>query len=208
MRMKVAGAAIIFAVAGCVWPVIAARASWHALFDGRTLAGWEETPFGGEGQISVRDGRIVLEFGEPLTGITWRGPVPRINYEVRLEAMKLAGSDFFCALTFPVGDSSCSLVLGGWGGSTVGLSTIDGLDASENETTQQIAFDDNRWYAVRVRVTDARITAWLDDRPIVDVATAGRKIGIRPEVDLSRPLGIASYRTRAALRGIEVRTIE
>jgi hypothetical protein len=107
-----------------------------------------------------------------------------------------------------VGDASCSLVLGGWGGTTVGLSNIDEHDASDNETTQHIAFEDRRWYAVRVRVTDTRIGAWLDDRQIVDVATAGRRIGIRPEVELSRPLGVAAYRTRAAIRGIEVRAIE
>jgi hypothetical protein len=69
-------------------------------------------------------------------------------------------------------------------------------------------FVDRRWYAVRVRVTEGRIAAWLDDRQIIDVATAGKSIGIRPEVDLSRPLGIAAYRTRAAIRGIEIRTLE
>jgi hypothetical protein len=189
-------------------PPAARLASWESLFDGRTLGLWEETPFGGEGMVNVRDGQIVMEFGEPLTGITWRGPVRRMSYEVRLEAMRLAGSDFFCAITFPVGDASCSLVLGGWGGTTVGLSNIDEHDASDNETTQHIAFEDRRWYAVRVRVTDTRIGAWLDDRQIVDVATAGRRIGIRPEVELSRPLGVAAYRTRAAIRGIEVRAIE
>ena len=111
-------------------------------------------------------------------------------------------------LTFPVGKESCSLILGGWGGTTVGLSNIDEQDASGNETTQYIRFEDRRWYAVRVRVTESRITAWLDDRQIIDVATAGKSIGIRPEVDLSRPLGIAAYRTRAAIRGIEIRTLE
>jgi hypothetical protein len=54
-------------------------------------------------------------------------------------------------------------------------------------------------------VLPARITAWLDDEPVVDVNTAGRRIGIRPEVELSRPLGIAAYRTRAALRALAVR---
>ena len=183
-------------------------AAWRSLFDGTALGLWEETPFGGEGLVHVVDGAIVLEFGEPLTGITWRGPVERTDYEVRLEARRLAGSDFFCGLTFPVGESACSLILGGWGGSLVGLSTLDGRDASGNETKQHIAFDQGRWYRVRVRVAAGRIGAWLDERSIIEVATSGRRIGIRPEVELSQPLGIAAYRTRAALRGIEMRRAE
>ena len=157
--------------------------------------------------VRVRDGQIVLEFGEPLTGVTWRGPHPRTAYGLRLEAQRLAGRDFVCGLTFPVGADACSLILGGWGGAVVGLSNLDGLDASENETSTTIRFEDRRWYRVRLRVLPARITAWLDDEPIVDVDTTGRRIGIRPEVELSRPLGIAAYRTRAALRGIAVRTL-
>jgi Domain of Unknown Function (DUF1080) len=170
-----------------------ADGAWRSLFDGTSLGEWEETPFGGEGLVRVVDGAIVLEFGEPLTGITWRGALERTGYEVRLEARRLAGSDFFCGLTFPVAESACSLILGGWGGSLVGLSTLDGRDASGNETKQHISFDQSRWYRVRVRVATGRIGAWLDERSMVA---------------LSQPLGIAAYRTRAALRGIETRKAE
>jgi hypothetical protein len=180
---------------------------WQPLFDGTSLGSWEETPFGGEGMVRVRDGQIILEFGEPLTGITWRGTHPRTSYELKLEAQRLAGSDFFCGLTFPVGGDACSLILGGWGGAVVGLSNLDGLDASENETSTLVRFENRRWYRVLLRVQPGRITARLDDETIVDVETTGRRIGIRPEVELSRPLGIAAYRTRAALRGIAVRTV-
>ena len=76
---------------------------WQSLFDGTSLGEWEETPFGGEGLIRVKDETIILEFGEPLTGITWRGPVARMDYEVRLEAQRLAGNDFFCGLHLPSG---------------------------------------------------------------------------------------------------------
>ena len=78
---------------------------------------------------------------------------------------------------------------------------------AEADTTAIRPFEDRRWYGVRVRVTGARIQAWLDDQPIIDVNTSGRRIGVRPEVDASRPLGVASYRTRAALRGIQTRSI-
>ena len=185
----------------------AAQAGWTPLLDGSTLGGWEQTSFGGEGPVSVIDGAIVLGMGDPLTGITWTGPPLPPWFELALEATRLAGSDFFCGLTFPVGQSHCSLILGGWGGTTVGLTSLDGRDASENETTREMRFDDKRWYGVRVAVTATHIRAWLDDQPIVEVATAGRRIGIRPEVEPSRPLGVAAYRTRAGVRAIRVRKL-
>ena len=46
----------------------------------------------------------------------------------------MKGGDFFATLTFPVDDSFCTFVTGGWGGDIVGLSSIDGWDASDNET--------------------------------------------------------------------------
>jgi len=184
-----------------------AAGDWSPLFDGTSLGQWEQTSFGGEGPVRVRDGMIVLEQGDPLTGVTWTGPALPPAFELSLEASRLGGSDFFCGLTFPVGQSHCSLILGGWGGTTVGLSSLDGRDASENETTRQMRFEDKRWYRVRVAVTATHIRAWLDDAPIVDVATAGRRIGIRPEVDPSVPLGVASYRTRAGLRQIRIRSL-
>lgn len=184
-----------------------AQAGWTPLFDGSTLGDWEQTSFGGEGPVSVIDSAIVLGMGDPLTGVTWTGEALPPAYEIALEATRLAGNDFFCGLTFPVGPTHCSLILGGWGGTTVGLTSLDGRDASENETTRELKFDDKRWYRVRVAVSPTHIRAWLDDQPIVEVATAGRRISIRPEVDPSRPLGVAAYRTRAGVRGIRVRAL-
>lgn len=180
---------------------------WTPLFDGVSLDGWEQTSFGGEGPVRVRDGMIVLGFGDSLTGITWTRDVPRMNFEIALEAVRLSGNDFFCGLTFPVADSYCSFIVGGWGGTTVGLSSLDGMDASENETTREIRFEDGRWYGIRVAVRPHDIRAWLDDEEVVNVATAGRQIDIRPEVEPSIPLGIASFRTRAGLRNIRMRRI-
>jgi hypothetical protein len=185
-----------------------AEPAWQPLFDGKTLANWQSTNFGGEGDVRVENGQIILEAGGDLTGINWIGPpLPTTNYEIALQAMRVEGSDFFAGVTFPVVDSFCSLILGGWAGTVVGLSSINSMDASENETSQLINFDSRRWYSVRIRVTPAKIEAWLDERQIIDQDLKGNKIGIRPEVDLSRPLGVASWRTKSALRDIRLRRL-
>jgi hypothetical protein len=181
---------------------------WQPLFDGKSLQGWRETPFTGHGAVRIEKGQIILGAGGPMTGITWSGGYPRSNYEVRFEAARLDGGDFFASLTFPVGDSFCTWVTGGWGGDIVGLSSIDGWDASDNETRSYFDFEKGRWYALRLQVTEDRIQAWIDDRPIVNVNIAGRRIGLRiGEIKLSAPLGFASYNTTGALRKIEYRLL-
>jgi hypothetical protein len=150
----------------------------------------------------------VLDYGSPLTGITCtRADLPTSNYEISLEAQRLEGSDFFCGLTFPVQQSHCSLILGGWGGSLVGLSSIDGADAARNDTARNVIFKRNTWYRVRVRVSDRTIQVWLDDEQIIDQSLDVKKISIRPEVSLSRPLGITSFETRAAIRDVRLQEL-
>ena len=41
----------------------------------------------------------------------------------------------------------------------VGLSSVAGADASQNETSFTRKFDTRRWYALRLRVTPDRILA-------------------------------------------------
>jgi Domain of Unknown Function (DUF1080) len=185
-----------------------AKSKWTSLFDGQTLKGWKSTEFGGEGSVEVKDGAILLGVGNDLTGVNYERPVPHTNYEVSLEARRVDGSDFFCGLTVPVKNNPCSLIIGGWGGGVCGLSSIDGLDASENSTTKYRDFETGRWYTIRLRVTDARIEAWIDKEQIVNQPLAGKKISIRSEVEASRPFGIASYRTLAALRNIRLRELK
>lgn len=181
---------------------------WKPLFDGKSLEGWRETPFTGRGKVRVEKGTIELGAGAPMTGITWTGSFPRSDYEVRFEGARLDGSDFFASLTFPVGDSYCTWVTGGWGGDIVGLSSLDGWDASDNETRSYFEFEKGRWYALRLRVTGERIMAWIDDQPIVNVVITGRSIGLRfGDIKLSAPLGFASYGTTGGLRKIEYRPL-
>jgi hypothetical protein len=182
---------------------------WIPLFDGKSLKNWESTPFGGEAEVLAENGELTLKQGEPLTGITWKGPeLPKVNYEITLEAQRVDGGDFFCALTVPVKETACSLVLGGWGGTVIGISSINGSDASENETTDYYSFKKGEWYKVRMRVTDTHIQAWLNDDQIANVDYTDKQIGVRIEVEISRPLGISSYRTEGKIRNFKMRRIE
>jgi hypothetical protein len=178
---------------------------WVALFNGESLEGWEVTGFGTQGPVNVSEGKIILGMGDGCTGITWTGKFPVKDYEVSLEAQKISGNDFFCGMTFPVEDTYCSLIVGGWGGPVVGLSTIDGLDASENETRILKKFDHGTWYRIKLKVTGEKIEAWVDDEQIVDFPTEGRNLNIRPEVSLSTPFGICSWVTTAAVKNIMMR---
>jgi len=181
-----------------------------SLFDGKTLGNWKPTDFGGQGKVYVKDGSIYLEMGNDMTGITWDGPLVRMNYEITLEAMRVSGSDFFCGFTFPVNDNYCSLVLGGWGGSLCGLSNIDYYDAANNETTRFVSFENNKWYHVRLRVIPNRIQAWLQEdgeEPLVDMDITDRKIDTRAEMDLCQPMGVATWQTAGAVRNIQLRKL-
>ena len=191
-------------------------AEGKSLFDGVSLKGWKQSGFFGEGPVKVENSfrdsgpAIVIESGDFLSGITWADEktLPRTNYEISLEAMKVEGNDFFCGLTFPVGKNACTLIVGGWGGTVVGLSNIDDLDASENDTTQGGKFEHNRWYKIRVRVTDKKIEAWIDKTQLIDLELKDRRIGLRfGDIDKSLPLGIASYQTTAAVREIRLKKL-
>ena len=186
--------------------------AWRSMFDGKTLKGWKVPEFGGEGEVAVKDGVIVLNMGDPMTAIAWTGDLPKINYEVQLEARRTMGIDFFATTTFPFGDSPCSLVVGGWAGTVVGLSCVDWYDASDNITSQFLYFKDKQWYKIRLRVTKQRIEAWIndgkDDEKVVDLPTKGHKFTIRDEVDLCRPFGIATWCTEGQLRKIRIRLLK
>jgi hypothetical protein len=192
---------------------------WKQLWDGKTLKGWTITDFAGHGEVTVDPQfrgdpksppapAIVAEMGALLTGVTLTNSPPEGDYEVALEAMKIDGNDFFSALTFPVGEAHCSLIVGGWGGGVVGISSVDGMDASENETTKFLSFESKRWYRIRVRVTEGKIEAWIDQDKVVDLVTTDRRISVRAgEIELAQPFGLSAYQTRAAWRNIKVRRL-
>ena len=182
--------------------------AWTSLFDGKGLGLWKDTPFTGHPAARVENGAIVLPGGKPLTGVTWSGAFPKSNYELRFEAVRTAGGDFFSSVTFPAGGNFATWVIGGWAGDITGISSIDGWDASDNETRSYYEFEAGRWYAFRLRVTDDRIEAWIDGQRVVNVEIRGRAISLRHgDIKLSAPLGFASYNTTGGLRKVEYRPI-
>lgn len=185
-----------------------APSDWKELFDGKTLDGWKQVfgEFGGK--CHVKDGAIVMERGKNMSGVVYtKKDFPKSNYEVTLEGKRIDGRDFFATTTFPVGDSHCSLVTGGWGGSVVGLSSINGSDASENETSGSKEFKAGEWYKIRIRVTDAKVEAWIGDDQVADVTRKGRKINTRIECEECHPFGFCTYDTVGAVRNIRVRSL-
>ena len=184
---------------------------WQRLFDGRSLGKWkviDKLDYARHGKVHVHDGRLVLEAGKPATGIRWTGPFPKIDYEVTLEAMRVEGEDFFCALTFPVGEAALTLVVGGWHGSVVGLSSIDGEPAVENESCTCMDFQQNRWYRLRLRESKPKIEAWIDKDKLIDFAPEGRKLTLYWEMEPALPFGVATWYTTGALRDFRVRPIK
>lgn len=161
---------------------------------------WTIADFSGTAGIYVLDDVVIIETGNDMSGVLWRGDVPKMDYEITLEAMRLSGNDFFCGLTAPWEETAFSLILGGWGGTCIGISSLDWLDAYNNETATFRSLLPHRWYPVKLRVTGGRIQAWVDREQLVDVEIGDREVDIRWEMAPVKPLGIATWRTTGAFR--------
>ena len=185
------------------------KVQWKRVLPESGLEGWEKTNFGGEGAVEIKDGVLVLMPGEPMTGVNKLGKdFPTENFEMQWQAQRLDGSDFFVGITFPVGKEHCSLIVGGWGGGLVGISSIDGNDASENETASYRNFKNGQWYEFKVRVDAKNITVWIDKEQILEVPRGDRKFSVRAEVMRSRPLGYCVFQSKVTVKDWVYRTID
>ncbi len=181
------------------------------MWDGKNLGKWQladQEEFAEHGKVRVEQGNLVMERGYPATGVRWSGPFPRSNYEMEFEAKRTDGGDFFCGLTFPVGDASLTLILGGWGGWAVGLSLIDGEYAIDNETCTVVQFQEDRWYVVRLRVTDRLVKVWIDGKLLIHLETEGKELIISDRMEPCLPLGMATWYTTGVARKIRYRELE
>ena len=186
----------------------AAEPEWVSLFDGKELGKWKTTDFAGHADVSVKDGEILLPQGGDITGINLEVAPAKMGYEIELSAKRTEGDDFFCGFTFPVGDKCVTLIVGGWGGSVVGISNVNGENASENETTQYRNFKKGQWYRIRVRVTKEKLEVWIDKDQLIDLETEGKSLDMRiGEIESSKPFGIATWRTAGALKDLRWRKL-
>ena len=186
-----------------------------SLFDGKTLKGWKICNYAGIGEVKVNSETSALRVtrGEILSGVRIdnfdKRKLPKVNYELSLEARRVEGEDFFCCLTFPFKKTHASFVLGGRGGSVCGISSIDFMDAMENSTMTVRDFDEGKWYKLRLLVTENRFQGFVEEKKIVNVGIKGRKIGMRfGEIEESVPLGLSTFRTTAEYKNISIRHLE
>jgi hypothetical protein len=182
---------------------------------GKDLADhWKEAEMLNSGGVQQETDGYTLKAGSPMTGIvfpTWeKDGLPLTSYRVTYEAMRVSGKDFFGSLTFPAGsvERCVTFVLGGWGGSQVGISSIDGLDASMNATGSVQKFEDGKWYRIRIEVTAETLSVWLDDRSLARANIAKADLSLRSgEIDRCAPFGFASYSTEGRIRNCTVEVL-
>jgi|GEM_PF-1177648 len=194
------------------------RDGWKPLFDGESHEGWSIPVYGGDGEVDVQNGNFVIGRGALMTGIRYEKEFPKVNYEIQYEARRVQGYDFFAACTFPVKDSFCTFINGGWGGGTTGLSNVDGYDASENPSSLYFNYLDNVWYRFRIRVTEDRIQVWItpqdkegnwgEERSVINLNMEDKEVSTRLEVEKYKPLAFTTWATEGHLQNIQYRVIE
>lgn len=208
--LLVFGAAVAAAEDKPATPAAAPEASKEiVLFNGKSLDDWETVDVGGSGIVELEGGVMIINQGENVSGAVYKkaAALPTTNYEITLEAKRLQGVDFFIGLTFPVGalDKCATLIGGGWGGSVTGISSIDGYDASDNNTSTYQRYKDDEWYAIKLRVTPENLSVWLGDKQIIDEDIAGKKISVRPgPMESYLPLSLTTFNTTAAIRNVKL----
>ncbi len=180
---------------------------WLSLVEEPRLSDWKFIDFGGRDAFQKQAGQLTVEAGYPLAGFVFGGAFPTSNYELELEAQKIDGTDFFCLVTFPVGEQSCSLVLGGWGGTVTGISCVNQKDASDNLTTSARKYEYQRWYRVSIRVQAERLLCRVDDQLIVDLPLQDVQLSVRTDIAATEPLGICSFETAAAWKNIRYKSL-
>ncbi len=172
---------------------------------------WHSAKIPETGKAEARDGEAILESGGPMTGLRYdgwqRGGLPVRDYSISYEAMRVEGGDFFAALTFPVRsiETCATLIVGGWGGGLVGISNIDGEDASNNSTRSEQQFENGKWYRLKLEVRDDEIKTWIDDRLVINTSIKARTISLRPgHIEGTAPFGLATYGSTGRVRRLVV----
>ena len=211
--MSVLGPLLALAISSCgpSKPLPKPVSAHWDLFASPYLEKWQEASIPRSGGIAKKSAGFVCHAGAPMTGLayaTWvQDGLPVTDYAVDYDAMRVSGHDFFGSLTFPVRDSQTfvTFVLGGWGGAQVGISSIDGYDASENTTGSSQRFENDKWYHVRIEARTKEIRVLLDGKPIIQTNILSRNLSLRAgDIDKCIPFGFATYNTEGRVQGCRV----
>jgi hypothetical protein len=89
-----------------------------------------------------------------------------------------------------------------------GLDQIDGQPFNENEATRNLAYQQREWYRILVRVTDARIEAWVGGEKVIDSPRDGHRHALREAYQPLRPVGVSTWDTTGVLRNIHFRPLK
>jgi Domain of Unknown Function (DUF1080) len=192
---------------------LALQAEPRALFNGKDLSGWKRAEIWGNGTVEARSNGVVsCGIGKPLSGIAYTNSFPTMSYEVKMDAMRKEGGDFFVAMTLPIETNACTIVIGGWGGGLCGISSIEYMDASENPYSSGLALTNNVWYTLRVRVTPGLLEVFLNDTLYTAKVTFEKSslftLRSGSDIDKTLPFGLATYETHALWRNLTVSTIK
>ncbi|MGE3309314.1 MAG: family 16 glycoside hydrolase [Limisphaerales bacterium] len=156
-------------------PVAPASAAedWHDLFDGKTLAGWiaNETPR----SFQVVDGAIVCN--GPRSHLFYMGPVQGArfrNFEFEAEVLARPGAN--SGIYFHTAFQDKDWLTKGYEVQINGSATGEG-GYRENKRTGSLygirnvhrtLLPDDRWFTIRIRVLEKRVTIHVDDVLTVD----------------------------------------
>lgn len=185
------------------------KEGWQPLLEEKGLEGWTITDFYGHGEVKREGEVLILEPGKPLTGITSKKKdFPTSNFEIEFEARRTKGNDFLCGLTFPVGKGFASFIGGGWGGGLVGLSSVDGSDASENNTSSHVDFKNDQWYKFRIVVDDDFVRGFVDKKEVFAQEREGHQFSTRIEVYANQPLGFCVFASRVEMKNMRWRPLK
>lgn len=175
------------------------------------LRGWliaDRFDFVDRGEITFQDGTLAIGRGRPATGLSYRGPQPAAYYQMKWEARRTAGSDFFCGMTFPIQGSHATLIVGGWGGGVIGISNVDNMSAVENPTTEYREFELNRWYRFELEVNKTAVLFSIDGERVIDMDHNEQKYSVWWEQEQMAPIGIATWDTASEIRQLTLTDLD
>ncbi len=199
---------------GCRPAVETPKVHQWDLLDPRFHTYWEKANIPEEGNFSIQNKELTLMPGLPMSGCKFTAwgtlGLPSIHYSIEYEAMRADGDDIFGMCTFPVSShqAHATFVIGGWGGTLTGISSIDFKDASENSTRAEQRFQNGAWHHVRIEVRAEDLRVWVNHKRVVNVSILGRRVSLRPGyIDHCLPFGFATWNTTGKIRHVQIRKL-